>query len=144
VQNQSKDDQIHLTAAEGYIGLGMALEASEELEKIDAGRRSHSEVLALRVKIYCALKKWELMQTVARRLTLVESDEPQWTVSWAYATRRADSIEAARLILINAVERLPDAAIFNFKLDCYECQLGNLEEAKSRLKRAFELDLDFA
>jgi tetratricopeptide (TPR) repeat protein len=118
----------------------MPLEANEELEQIDADQRSHTEVLALRVKIYRALKKWELMQSVAKRLALIEPDTPQWTVSWAYATRRADSIEGARIILVNAVERQPDVAIFHYNLACYACQLGNLDEAKARLKQAFELE----
>jgi len=51
-----------------------------------------------------------------------------------------DSIDAARLILVNAVERMPDVAVFHYNIACYDCQLGNLEEAKSRLKRAFELE----
>jgi tetratricopeptide (TPR) repeat protein len=129
-----------ITAAEGYIELGMPLEANEELDQIDADQRAHTEVLALRVKIYSALNKWELMQTVAKRLALIEPDNVQWTVSWAYSTRRVDSIEAARTIMVNAVERMPDVAVFHYNLACYECQLGNLDEAKGRLKRAFELE----
>lgn len=129
-----------ITAAEGYIELGMPLEANEELEQIDADQRSHTEVLALRVKIYSALKKWELMQTVAKRLALIEPENAQWTVSWAYATRRGDSIEAARIILVNAVQRMPDAVILHYNLACYECQLGKAEDAKGRLERAFELE----
>jgi hypothetical protein len=54
--------------------------------------------------------------------------------------RNADSIEAARIILVNAVERLPAVAIFHYNLAYYECQLANLEESKGRLKRAFELE----
>lgn len=129
-----------ITAAQGYIELGMPLEANEELEQIDADQRSHTEVLALRVKIYNALKKWELMETVAKRLVRIEPENVQWTVSWAYAIRRADSIEAARTILLDAVERMQDVAVLHYNLACYECKLGNLEEAKSRLKRAFELE----
>ncbi len=64
-------------------------------------------------------------------------------MSWAYATRRADSIEAARLILIDALERLPDAAVLHYNLACYNCQLGDLPLAKRRLKRAFKLDRTF-
>jgi tetratricopeptide (TPR) repeat protein len=121
----------------------MPLEANEELEQIDADQRSHTEVLALRVRIYSALKQWELMQAIAKRLALIEPDLPQWTVSWAYATRRADCLEAARIILVNAVERQPDVAIYHYNMACYECQLGNLDEAKVRLKRAFELEAPY-
>jgi hypothetical protein len=85
------------------------------------------------------MKKWVLTQTVAKVLALRDPDEPQWTVSWAYATRRVDSLEAARLILVNAVERQPNVAIFHYNLACYECQLGMLHKAQERLKHTFEL-----
>src|SRR5471032_1248468 len=64
----------------------------------------------------------------------------QWCISWANATRRANSIDAARLIFVNAAERHPAAAVIQYNLACYSCQLGDLEEAKARLKLAFELD----
>ena len=82
------EHQRHITAAQGYVELGMFLDANDELEKIDAELRHLPEVLAVRVSIYTALKKWDLSQTVAQRMALLYPDDPQWTVSWAYATRR--------------------------------------------------------
>jgi tetratricopeptide (TPR) repeat protein len=72
-----------------------------------------------------------------------DPDNVQWSVSWAYAARRADSINAARLILLEAVERQPEAAILHYNLACYECQLGDLEVAKARLRHAINLDDGF-
>ena len=134
------DEQLHLDVAEGYIELGMPLDANEELEQIDPEKRDATEVLALRAQIYSALKKWDLMQTVARSLALRDPDNVQWTVLWAYATRRADSINAARLILLEAVERLPDVAIFHYNLACYECVLGDVDVTKARLQYALKLE----
>ena len=68
-----------------------------------------------RLEIYGALNKWELMQTVAKKLALFDPDNPEWTADWAYATRRADCIEAARLILLEAIERLPNEAVIHYK-----------------------------
>src|SRR6218665_775142 len=96
----SPKDQVHLTAAEGYIELGMHLKANAELEEIDPDLRNKSEVLQLRVLIYCALRKWELMQPVAKTLALRDPDNAQWSVSWPYATRRSESIDAAHPILL--------------------------------------------
>ena len=96
-------------------------------------------MLEVRAQIYRALEKWELMQTVAKALAIHDPDEPQWTVSWAFATRRADSIEHARIILVNAIERMPAVAIFHYNLACYICQLGDVEGAKKSLHTAFEL-----
>lgn len=129
-----------IRVAQGYIELGMHLDANEELEEIEPELRDRSEVLQLRLLIYCALSKWELMQTVAKALALRDPDNVQWAVSWAYATRRSDSIEAGRLILLEAVERLPEAAILQYNLACYECLLGDVEVGKARLKHAFKLE----
>lgn len=128
-----------LLSAQGFLELGLPLDANEEIENIDPDVRHLPEVLAVRVGIYQALEKWELMQTVARKLAQYAQDEPQWTISWAYATRRAVSLEAARAILLEAVERLPEVATYHFNLACYECQLGDLGSAKARLQRAIEL-----
>jgi tetratricopeptide (TPR) repeat protein len=134
------DDQRYLTAAEGYVALSMWQDANAELEEINPEYRHLPEVLEVRLKIYRALEKWELMQTVARKLTQYDPDYGQWILSLAYATRRAESIEAAKMILLEAVERMPKAAVFQYNLACYECQLGEVEVANSRLKHAFKLD----
>ncbi len=133
------DDQRHLTAAEGYADLGMYLDANAELEEIDAEVRHVAEVLTVRLEIYRGLEKWELMRTVAARLAAYDPEEAQWPLSQAYATRRAESIEAAKCILLEAVERHPKEPILHYNLACYECQLGDIEVAKARLAHAFKL-----
>ena len=134
------EDLRHLTAAHGYVELGMLHEANEELEHIDADVRHVPEVLATRVLIYHGLEKWELLQVVAKKLADCDPEEPQWAISLAYATRRADSIPAAKSILLEAVARHPNEAMFHFNLACYACQLGDLDAAKEFLARAISLD----
>lgn len=135
----SVEDLNHFRAAEGYIELGMYLDADAELEQLDATFRHLPEVLAARVEIYTGLKKWEHLQTVAARLAAHDPSEAQWSISLAYATRRTQSIEAAKAILLKAVERHPNEAILHYNLACYECQLGDLEVAKARLAHAFKI-----
>ena len=91
-------DQKHWEAASGYVQLGMYLEADAELDEIDPFCRAAPEVLAVRLEIYAGLKKWELMQAVAKKLAEHDPQNVQWAISQAYATRRAESIEAAKEI----------------------------------------------
>jgi len=86
------------------------------------------------------LKKWELMQEVAKRLAEFQPHDIQWTISLAYATRRAESIEAAKEILMQALQRHPDEAMVHFNLGCYASQLGDLTLAKAHLNRAFVIE----
>lgn len=134
------EDQVHLTVAQGYAELKMFLDANEELEKMDAEVRHLPEIPAVRVEIYSGLKKWELLRVVAKKLADHDPDEVQWPISLAYATRRAESIEAAKVILLEAVERHPQEPMLHYNLACYESVLGEVEVAKARLKHALKLE----
>ena len=112
----------------------------DQLEQIDPFNRAAPEVLAVRIAVYQGLKKWELMRELSKRLAEFQPNDIQWTVSLAYATRRADSIQAAKQILLNAESRFPKKAIIKYNLACYYCQLGEIENAKSYLQKAFEID----
>jgi tetratricopeptide (TPR) repeat protein len=127
-------------AAAGYAQLGMWLDADAELDNIDPFNRAVPIVLALRIEIYRGLQKWELMAELSKRLVEWDPQDVQWIISYAFATRRAVSIEAAREILRNAVRRFPKQGVICFNLACYECQLGRIESAKDYLKRAFEIE----
>ena len=135
-------DQQHSQAAAGYVELGMFLEADTELDKVDPFNRAAPEVLAIRHAIYHGLKKWELMQEIAKRLAEFQPDDIQWTISLAYATRRADSIRAAKEILLDAEPKFPREGIIKYNLACYSCQTGDIEKAKNYLKKAFEIVRD--
>ena len=118
----------------------MFLDADTELDKVDPFNRAAPEILALRIEIYQGLEKWELMAELSKRLMEFQSDDPQWPVSFAYATRRANSIEAAKEILLNAEQKFPKEAVIKYNLGCYECRLGEIENATNYLKKAFEID----
>jgi tetratricopeptide (TPR) repeat protein len=133
-------DAQHCQAAAGYVELGMFLEANTELDRIDPFNRAAPEVLALRIAICHGLQKWELMQELAERLADFQPDSIQWIISLAYATRRANSIEAAKEILLTAEPRFPSEGIIKYNLACYFCQLGEIENAKNHLRKAFEIN----
>jgi tetratricopeptide (TPR) repeat protein len=135
-----EQEQQHLTKAEGYLELGMFLDANEELENIEPDVRHLPEVLLVRLGIYHGLKKWELMQAVAKKLTKHDAANAQLWILWAYATRRAESIEAARDILLEALTHHPEVAVFHFNLACYECQLGNMDVARGYVTKTFKIE----
>ena len=94
----------------------------------------------MRVDIYCGLKKWNLMREIAGRLCEFDPRNLQWAISYAYATRRSESIDAARNILINAMPKFPQESIIYYNLACYDAVVGDLRAAREYLKKAFEID----
>ena len=140
---RTKPDQQHLRSACRYIELGMFEEAQAELEKIDPFCQHLPELLATRIPHYRALKSWDLMAIVAKKLTEWSPELPANFIEWAYATRRAESIHAAHAILTRAASLHPTDPTIQFNLACHEAQMGNLDQAKTHLKRATEIDTKF-
>ena len=132
-----------IQAAVGYLELGMLVEANEEIENLAPELKSSSAVLGVRMQIYRTAEKWSLMEVAARELWKRHPDEPVYWNDFAWAVRRADSIKAAHSILLDAADRFPGDAMTHFNLGCYACQLGDIEEAKERVRRAIELDAKF-
>ncbi len=132
-----------LRVTQGYVELGMFDDANAELEEIHPADHHLPAVLAVRVGICGGLKEWALMQVAAKKLANHDPDEVQWSISLAYATRRAESIAAAKVILLEAVERHPKEPMIHYNLACYECQLGDVEVAVARLQYVFQLEPRF-
>jgi tetratricopeptide (TPR) repeat protein len=143
VELSHTDFETRIRAAEGYVELGMYFDADAELEGLAPEERDAFEVLAVRVQVYSALKKWDLVKTVAKALASLDPDNPQWPTFWATAIEKSVSLEAAKTILLEAVERMPDEAMLHYDLARYECQLGDLEVAMARLKHALKLEPRF-
>ena len=58
----------HLMTAEGYVELGMFIEAKDELEKIEPSQRHLAEVSEISLQIYQALNGLEFMDALTRRM----------------------------------------------------------------------------
>ena len=136
-------DSQYLRAAHGYLELEMYSEAAAELNNIDPVCLAAPEVLSVRLWVYAGLQDWGMMQSVAKRLRSQDPGNPQWAISAAYATRRAESIQAAKSILMKALESHPDEPTIHYNLACYECQLGNGAVSKEHLIRATKANVKF-
>ena len=130
----------HLRAAQGYLELGLPLDANEEIENIPPEFKTDAEVLAVRMEIFRALEAWDLMEAVARQLCHRRPDDPHCFLSLAYATRRAIGLQEALAVLAAVANRFPTCAAILFDLACYAAQLGHVDAARARLAEAIKLD----
>jgi hypothetical protein len=66
--------------------------------------------------------------------------EPADALGWvhkSFALHELKRTREARENLLSVVEKFPVSATLRYNLACYECQLGNLEQAKQWLEAAF-------
>jgi tetratricopeptide (TPR) repeat protein len=132
-------DEIHLNAAEGWLGLGDLNSANDELEEITPEFRVHPAVLLMRCQIYQAAKKWDAVIVIAETLVnqLPKLEDP-W-IQRSYALHELRRTQEAYDLLLPAVKMFPKLPVVQYNLACYACQLGKLKEALNRLQRAIEL-----
>lgn len=133
-----------LSHAQGFLSLGLVAEAAAELEQIPAPERDALEVLALRVAVLQEQQDWPALGRAAAEFVRRAPEEAGAWVTWAYATRRAASLDAAEKILLDAERAHPAEPAIQFNLGCYACQRGDLAEARRRVDRAIALDGKFA
>ncbi len=136
--------QRRLLAAVGLAELSLFQDAVQELEELPDKLKEISVVLATWLEVYQRWQKWSEASSVAMRLAEMEPGESNWPVALAYAVRRSRGLIFAQEILIQAGDKFPDCATIHFNLACYAAQLGHLDEACLRLRRAIQLDRGFA
>ena len=133
-----------LSHAQGYLGLGMVAEAAAELDRIPTAEANGLEVLALRVAVLQEQQNWPALRAAAGEFVQRAPAEAAAWITWAYAARRAESLDAAEKILLEAERVHPAEPTIQFNLGCYACQRGALAEARRRVDRAIALDRTFA
>lgn len=135
-------DLRHLTAVDGWLGLGDLASASDELEKITPENRAHPAVLAVRYEIYAKAKEWDMAAEVANALTRMTPESPASWICLAYSTRRKTDggFSMAKEILLEAERKIPKECLFAYNLACYCSQLSQFEEAQTWLKKAMAID----
>jgi tetratricopeptide (TPR) repeat protein len=139
----SVNTRRRLEHARGYLELGMVAEAAAELEQIPPAERDQLETIAVRVALLQHQEDWSALRSVAQEFVRKAPIEAAGWITWAYATRRAESLEAAEIILLEAEQHHPDEPTIQFNLGCYACQRGDLPEARRRVERAIKLDPKF-
>lgn len=130
----------HLDAAQGYLDLGMYLQAAEELDLIQAGFLADPDVLHALARVCCGTEAWQSLATAAGRLVIARPEDSQHWIWLAYATRRCVSIPAAEVILLDALQHHPAESVLHYNLACYAACTGRLDLARERLAESIRLE----
>lgn len=128
-------DDIHAICrrALGFLELGMPEDAIAELDEITV---ESSIALHLRVDALFRLEEWQAAAGVCEPMTRREPSDPGWWIQFAYAVRRARSLEEAEGVLREALGHHPQHGLILYNLSCYACIRGDRDEAVGLLSRA--------
>ena len=135
--------KIHLQRAHGYLELEMYDDAKRELRALPDEEPWAKRSKVFFLSIYQELENWEDAQKFARGLRYEFSEEVDWWIADAYATRRFESINEARTILLEGLALHYEDALIRFNLACYACVIKSHDECMDFLKEAVKRDDKF-
>lgn len=126
--------------AEGWLGLGNAEEAAKAIADLNTFESNQPDVLALRWSIHAAVERWEEALRVALVQLKNDSSDVRGWINQSYAIRRTSDggIRPAMEALLPALQKFPKEMLIPYNLACYQCQLGDLEEARGLLRVALK------
>jgi uncharacterized protein HemY len=132
-------DSHYLSAAHGWLELGLVPEAEAELERLAPAHRQHPEVLRLLCRVAWENQRWRQCAEAARSLAQAA---PEDSTGWVYLAHSLHQLgrTAEAYQLLSQVQDIakPDPGMA-LGLSCLACCLGHWEESQDWLARAFEL-----
>ena len=135
----SRADQLHLSAASGWIGLGDFDSARAELDELSAAAKKHPQALLVQSEYFFATEEWSLLVPLTDKLVQKFPEEDCLWINRSYALHELKRTQEAFDVLLPATEKFPKVWLIRYNLACYCAQLGNKEESLRWLLRAIKL-----
>ena len=132
-------DIHYLNGALGWLELGNTQEAAAELERIPSRSRLLFEVLSVEWRIRASQRDWPAAFGVAQRLVALYPGQSCGWINQSYSLHEMNRTAEARDLLLSRSEPFSDNCIIPYNLACYECQLGNHDQALEWLSQAAAL-----
>ena len=129
----------YLNAAIGWLGLGDADSAREELGHIPRALQSHPDVLEVRWQVSAKAQKWNDCVEIANRLVELSPRNPFGWIHRSYALHELKQTREALDALLPALTKFPKEWLIRYNLACYCCRLDQIDETMRFLEQACKL-----
>ena len=129
-----------ILAAQGYLELGMAVEALAELAALPAIEIRDPDIIELRLHILMQATRWADALSTAEELIRLNADAIPAYIHGAFALHELGRTEEARNLLLKGPSELRKDPTFHYNIGCYEAVLGNREAALNSIQASFALD----
>jgi len=131
-------EAFHLQAATGWLALGNVKESRAELEQLSAAHREHPDVLESWWRVFSEEKNWPAAFECGAKLSVVAPSRATGWIAQAFSLHELKRTREAYELLHSVVGRFREHFVIPYNLACYQCQLGNNDEALKWLQHAID------
>ena len=126
----------HLTAAEGYLTLGMHDDALAEVDAVLAAKPASEAGISAKAFILLSAGRYAGAELWWEQLLAVQPDNVDGWIHLAYCRRRTKSLEAASETLEHALQLCAGHPLANYNMACYRAMQDRPAEALRLLEKA--------
>jgi predicted Zn-dependent protease len=130
-----------LRQAEGWIEIGLGADALELLQKLPPRERFRPAALELKLEAEMRRERWNQAADTARLLCVKLPHRPDYFLRAARCLHATGDTQAAKDWLMSGPRELIDSSVFHYHMGCYAAALGEEDEARRFLARAFDMDV---
>lgn len=131
----------HLAYALGYLQLGLAHDAREELSALAPEFLTTPAALLVRLEIAMAEETWDEVIAISPDLIGHDASQERPWIAWAYALRERERVAEAQETLLAGSRLIKSPSpLVAYNLACYACLLGDIPEAGRLLALVFDRD----
>ena len=129
-----------LAAAQGYSELGLPELALAELAELPEEFQTEPAVVETRLSVLMQAKRYKDALQAGQKLCRLVPDKTAGFIHSAFCLHELGNTHAARELLLSGPDALRAEPTYHYNLACYECALGNLEQARAHLDVSFAMD----
>jgi len=130
-----------LQQAEGWIELGLGADALELLQGLAPRERFRPAALEIKLEAEMSREQWNQAADTARLLCVKLPHRPDYFLRAARCLHATGDTQAAKDWLMSGPRELIRSSIFHYHMGCYAAALGEAQEARRFLARAFDMDV---
>jgi tetratricopeptide (TPR) repeat protein len=131
-----------ITAAQGYVELGLHDEARAQLDSLPAELHHRPDVVELTLLCQMHAQRWPEALALAQILCALEPAQPGGFIHAAFCLHEMGRTSEALECLQQGPSSLRGKAVYHYNLGCYHAKLGHPQEALQHLSKAFEMDTE--
>jgi predicted Zn-dependent protease len=140
VKGGVEEYQRTLVAAQGYCELQMYDEALEELASLPPEVHGEAVVVEMHLVTLMQAKRWEAALEYGRKMCELRPEAGAGFIHLAFCLHELGLTGQAKAWLMSGPPSIRKEANYFYNLACYECVLGNVDEARQLLAQSIALD----
>ncbi len=136
----TSNSESMLQVVRGYYELGMNEDAWQEFQLVEKNFPASPSIIQVKLLLLLKDEEWADALALSEELRRMQPHNGAGFIHGAYCLHELNRTDDALALLDKAPDTVRDEAIYHYNKGCYQAAIGDVETARSCLRKSFDLD----